>query len=223
MLIERLLEYERKRVALFVPKAARESVWKKELKTYIPHVFGPYSNLEIYNHTDLLRDKKAEDLKTVKERADVVVIDEAHHFRNTGVKGEEGGPPQSRYWHLYDVIGDKTVYMLTATPVNNRLTDLQHMIELFSRRQPDYLKGAPLGIHSLPGHFRRVENALEKELEEEGLDGDVNETNLAEASDVLSQDDLYRALVVQHSRAYVKESQEQSGETGLKFFVPFDD
>ena len=49
--------------------------------------------------------------------------------------------------------------MLTATPVNNRLTDLQHMIELFSRRRPDHFKAAPLGIHSLAGHFRKLEKA----------------------------------------------------------------
>ena len=28
----------------------------------------------------------------------------------------------------------KTIYMLTATPINNRLTDFRHLVELFSRR-----------------------------------------------------------------------------------------
>ncbi len=58
----------------------------------------------------------------------------------------------------------KQMFLLTATPVNNRLIDLQHMIELFSRHQTDYFKDAPLGIHSLAGHFRKMEKDLEKSL-----------------------------------------------------------
>ncbi len=162
MLIERLVEYDRKRVALFVPKGAREPVWETELKRYLPHLFGDFSNLVVFNHTDLLRSREfPERLKRVREMADVIVIDEAHHFRNTGVRGEEG-ERQSRYWQLYDIAEGKTMFLLTATPVNNRLTDLQHMMELFSRRQADYFRDAPLGIHSLPGHFRKMEKELER-------------------------------------------------------------
>jgi len=93
--------------------------------------------------------------------------------------------------------------------VNNRLLDLQHMIELFSRRDATYFKAAPLGIHSLPGHFRKMEKDLERQLlsKTQG-DGEV-ETNQVEASDVLSADSLFRAVVVQRSRAYVQKSQEQ--------------
>ena len=100
---------------------------------------------------------------------------------------------------------------MTATPINNRLIDLQHMIELFSRKQADYFKGAPLGIHSLPGHFRKMENALENAVSGKDKANDGAETNLFEAEEVLFSDELFRALVVQRSRAYVKKSQEQSG------------
>ena len=40
MLIERLVMYERKRVVLLVPKAAREAVWGKELRRYLPNMEG---------------------------------------------------------------------------------------------------------------------------------------------------------------------------------------
>ena len=100
--------------------------------------------------------------------------------------------------------------MLTATPVNNRLIDFQHMIELFSRRdRPDYFRKAPLGIHSLTGHFRKLEKALEKMVQRPAEEGGNLTTNEAEAEQVLWSDDLFRALVVQRSRAYVKKSQEQ--------------
>jgi len=98
------------------------------------------------------------------------------------------------------------MFLLTATPVNNRLTDLQHMIELFSRREADYFKDAPLGIHSLPGHFRKMEKALERAIAGKTTDDAALDTNLAEAEQVLSQDDLFKSLVIQRSRAYVKES-----------------
>ena len=88
MVIERLVEHERKRVALFVPKAARVAVWSKALRDYLPGISGVFGNLEVFNHTDLYRTN--EEIQTrlaqVKERADVIVIDEAHHFRNPGIR-----------------------------------------------------------------------------------------------------------------------------------------
>jgi len=49
---------------------------------------------------------------------------------------------------------------VTATPVNNRLIDLQHMIELFLDAD-DYFRDAPWeSIHCL-GHFRTMEKELE--------------------------------------------------------------
>jgi len=213
MLIERLIQFDRKKVALIVPKSGRKAVWEKELRNHLPKIFGAFSNLMILNHTDLMRGGDfPEQLERVKEMADVVIIDEAHHFRNTGIKGEEG-EFKSRYWKLFDVVARKDLYLLTATPVNNRLTDLQHLIELFTQRTPDYFKDAPLGIHSLAGHFRKMEKELEHSIFAKMNDLENVETNQAEAAQVLSNDDLFRALVVQRSRAYVKQSQLQSGSS----------
>jgi len=220
MVIERLI-HEKKNVALFVPKAAREDVWERDLGRYLPHLSSSiYSHLTIFNHTDLLRTGKwQKDLERVKEMADAIVIDEAHHFRNPGLKGQEG-EVKSRYWRFYDIAEGKPLFMLTATPVNNRLTDLQHMIELFSQRRADYFKAPPLGIHSLPGHFRKLEKALEKSLDakkEEADEGPSIATNQVEAEQVLWSDDLFQALVVQRSRAYVMQSQLQHGGSNAIF------
>jgi superfamily II DNA/RNA helicase len=209
MLIDRLVNHERKKVALIVPKAARIPVWERELRKRLPDVYGDFSNLVVFNHTDLNRGGDfPERLAKVKQMADVIIVDEAHHFRNPGIKGE-GEKSPSRYWKLFDICDGKTVFFLTATPINNSLLDLQHMIELFTRRQPDYFKAAPLGIHSLPGHFRKMEKALEAVVA--GNEGAGVITNQAEAEEVLQNDSLFRALVVQRSRAYVKASQLQHG------------
>ena len=224
MLIEYLIEKKRKRVALFVPKAGREPVWEIAIRRYLPHLAGgTFSSLEVLNHTDLQRvgDFPLK-LQRVKEMADVILIDEAHHFRNPGY-GATGRGIQStaerapsRYRKLFDLIegphGIKQLFMLTATPINNKLIDLQHMIELFSRQVPD--KFRQLGIHSLAGHFRRMEKDLEKATV--GQEVEV-QTDLFEAEEVLTGDVVFRELVVQRSRAYVKESQLQQGSTVAMF------
>jgi superfamily II DNA or RNA helicase len=218
MLIERLVERDRQRVALFVPKAARGPVWESKMRQYLPNIGRVFTNLEIYNHSDLLAAKYQADLDAIKDQADVIIVDEAHHFRNPGIKGVEG-ESKSRYWRLFDIAHGKKMFLLTATPVNNRLIDLQHMIELFTQRRADYFKEAPLGIHSLTGHFRRMEKELERLVyKAEGYQTNGGaETNEVEAEKVLENDALIHALVVQRSRAYVKESQVQHGGTETLF------
>lgn len=99
MVLEYPIEHKRKRVALFVPKAARKPVWERTLKECAAHLRGAYSRLMIFNHTDLTRNANEETdyprlLDDVKERADMVVIDEAHHFRNPGYGGTGRGSPR---------------------------------------------------------------------------------------------------------------------------------
>lgn len=207
MLIERLVEHDRQRVALVVPKSGRVPVWERTIDEYLPHLHGVFSNLIVFNHTDLNRDSKAREFERVREMADVIIVDEAHHFRNR----------TSRYQRLFDLADGKQMFLLTATPINNHLTDLQYMIELFSRRQSDYFKTL-LGVHSLSAYFREkeksLENLVQKQLtfdpqSEEEPDG--IETNLVEAEQVLVNDKLFNSLVVQRSRSYVRESQIKEG------------
>lgn len=219
MLIERFVKYENKNVALFVPKSAKSPVWERELRNRMPDVFKGFSRLKIFSHTDLMREKMQDELEQVKAQADVIIIDEAHHFRNTGTRGEEGDKRKSRYWHLYDLAEGKELYMLTATPINNSLLDLQHMIELFSRHRPDHFSNAPIGIHSLAGHIRQLEKSIERQLRSEGNEV-VAEINAADISDLFSTDPLLDALVVQRSRSYVKASMQREGAGDVIFPEP---
>ena len=213
-LLERLVEHDRKRVALFVPKAAAESVWRSRLKRYLPDLIHGGEGFKLFNHTDLLRGGEIEEsLDYVRRKYDVVMIDEAHHFRNKGIRGEEGGRRKSRYWAMHDLCEGKQVYLLTATPVNNRLLDLQHMIELFARDDSRHFKR--LGIHSLTGHIKKMEKELEDAVRDtQAAMGDTHAdaapspapTDAVEADAVLADDVLFRELVVQRSRGYIKES-----------------
>jgi superfamily II DNA/RNA helicase len=213
MLIERLILHEGKRVVLFAPKATKDAVWVPHLKEWLPHIGGvsggaDFSNLAVFSHTDLNRKGDFPNrFKRIAELADVVIIDEAHHFRNPGRKGN-GEVEPSRYYKLFDILDNsvrpKTLYMLTATPINNRLTDFRHMIELFTRMNEAYF-GRVLGIHNLRAHFTNLEKKLQKRI---GIDGlvDLSDT-IVEAQDFISTDRIFESLVVQRSRAYAKESQ----------------
>jgi SNF2 family DNA or RNA helicase len=209
MLIERLVKFERKKVLLIVPKSGREPVWESSLRRYLPELFGDFSNLVVINHTDLQRNGDwVEKLERLKEQADVIVVDEAHHFRNRSIKKDT-----SRYWQMQNMAKGKQVFMLTATPINNKLIDLQHLIEHFTQCEPGHFKET-LGIHSLPGHFRKLEKELAKRM-----GGELAQGELAgiETGDLLSHDSLFRELVVQRSRAYVKQSQITAGAKEAMF------
>jgi superfamily II DNA/RNA helicase len=219
MLIERFVQYENKNVALFVPKSAKAPVWERELRNRLPEVFKGFSRLKIFSHTDLMRESMQEELDQVAAQADVIIIDEAHHFRNTGTKGDEGAERKSRYWRLFDIADGKDLYLLTATPINNSLLDFQHMVELFSRHRPDHFADAPLGIHSLAGHIRQLEKNITRQLVSHGTD-EVSDINGSDVGDLFATDSLFDALVVQRSRSYVKASIQREVGSAIVFPEP---
>ena len=223
MLIERLVLHENKRVVLFAPKSVKVSVWEPELKRHLAHIGGmggsaDFSNLTVFSHTDLTRALDfPERFERIAGLADAVIIDEAHHFRNTGQRGDDSDPSErSRYYRLFDLLGGerhKTLYMLTATPINNSLNDFRHMVELFSRGDDAYFSRT-LGVTSLSGRLNAITKTLKKSLGD-----DVPEAAVAEeATELLAGDNLFQGLVVQRSRAYARASQIQ--ETGSAAVFP---
>lgn len=207
MLIERLLLRENKRVVLIVPKAAREPVWASKIKKYVPETLNGFLPFIIINHTDLTKTTGhwPELIENIKKHAEVIIIDEAHHFRNH---------QPARYKKMFEIAEGKQLFLLTATPVNNTLLDLVHQIELFSRQEKNYFKN--LGIHNLKGHFIKMERELKETISETK---DTSEVSIDEnvAREILSGDDLFKAIVVQRSRSYVKESQQKTEEDEVRF------
>ena len=216
MLIERLILHEDKRVALFAPKATKEGVWEPHLREWLPHIGGigggaDFSNLAVFSHTDLGRKGDyPERFRRISELADVIVIDEAHHFRNPGRRGDPDNEIEpSRYYRLFELLDNaerpKTVFMLTATPINNRLSDFRHMAELFTRRDEAYF-ARTIGVNNLLSHFNRMERELRSRI---GRDVADAAEHMTAAQEVLFADDIFSQLVVQRSRAYARESQKQ--------------
>ncbi|RLA82949.1 MAG: ATP-dependent helicase, partial [Epsilonproteobacteria bacterium] len=90
-------------------------------------------NYDVLYHTDLLREKgesNGQDLSRVNwANYDLIVIDESHNFRNNSARKEK----TTRYQKLLNIMktGVKTkLLMLSATPVNNKFTDLKNQIAL---------------------------------------------------------------------------------------------
>lgn len=214
-LIERLVLKEKKNVVLIVPKSGRESVWERNIRKHLPMLGGDFTNLVVINHSDLMRtsDDFPRRIQSIRERADVVIIDEAHHFRNRGLatKDEE---IRSRYWKLYDLIREKQLFLLTATPVNNSLTDFQHLVELFTREDQGAF-ATRLGIHNIASHFIVLEKSLRNALK--GEYGELFDQAGVEVEKLLFDDKLFREVVVQRSRSYVRKSQEQHGGRDVVF------
>jgi len=214
MLIERFL-YERKRIALIVPLSVRKSVWESLLKRYLKYnpdeAFG--QQIEIINHTDLHREGFQAKLQRVRELADVIIIDEAHHFRNKStIRGK-------KLSELVEYNGrKKKLYMLTATPVNNSLFDILHLIEYFSREDRKYFQ--KIGINDTRSYFISKERAIDDKMgirpmfDQESLFSDLN---AQEVERILKNDVLFKAIIIQRSREFAKKYFERKGDRQIFF------
>ena len=141
----KFFETRNERVLVLCPKKLRED-WAI-YQTYTGNVLNPFPydrfGFTLLHHTDLSRESwhsDGIDLANFNWGAyDLVVIDESHNFRNNtkGRRDETGQLVRmSRYERLMqDIIcsGVKTkVLLLSATPVNNTLTDLRNQISIIA-------------------------------------------------------------------------------------------
>jgi len=118
-------------------------------------------NYDVLNHTDLTRASGYSgeiNLATLNwSNYDLIVIDESHNFRNTSTNKKKS---KSRYSTLLDDVlkkGVKTkVLMLSATPVNNRLTDLKNQVAFITEANDEAFKD--VGIKSIDQTLRKSQN-----------------------------------------------------------------
>src|SRR5262249_31374669 len=146
------------------------------------------------------------------------VMEGPHHSRNREPGAWEGERNPWGYSRFYDLIAPtaraKPLFLITATPINNRLSDFRHMAELFTRRDEAYF-ARTLGVNNLTAHFNNMEKSLRSTVGHEVADVSGH---LAEVQEFLAADDIFQHLVVQRSRAYARESQIR--ETGKSAAFP---
>ena len=134
-------ENRNRNVLVLCPKKLNDN-WQTFRSNYKNNpVLADRLRYDILFHSDLSRDKGLSnglDLERVNwGNYDLIVIDESHNFRNGGRfdnDDEENDFMENRYARLMNKVirsGVKTkVLMLSATPVNNRFSDLKNQLQL---------------------------------------------------------------------------------------------
>ena len=130
-------ENRNKSVLVLCPKKLTDN-WNTYKDNYINNpIAADRLRYDVLYHTDLSRNhgkSNGLDLDRLNwGNYDLIVIDESHNFRNGGqVYGDDAR--ENRYLRLLNKVirpGVKTkVLMLSATPVNNRFTDLRNQLAL---------------------------------------------------------------------------------------------
>jgi len=157
-------ELRNRSVLILCPKKLADN-WQNYNTNLTTNIFAKDRlNYDVLCHTDLSR-TSGESFGIPLNRVnwgnyDLVVIDESHNFRNNDVYRDR----ETRYQKLMNKIirdGVKTkVLMLSATPVNNRFTDLRNQLALAYEGQSEALSKNLNTRASIEETFRRAQTVF---------------------------------------------------------------
>ena len=175
-LMRRTIQDNRQRVLLIAPASLRDGPWARFRAQHM------LMDIEVLSYQELAMDPRLGgngryQLKFDPSEYAMIVIDEAHAYRNPDTHRS------STLRRLLEGTPRKQVVLLTATPVNNNLWDLYHLLSYFIRNDAQFL---PAGIPSLRKHFHEAERE------------DPNELSPDKLFDVLD------AVAVRRTRRFVK-------------------
>ncbi len=218
MLAEYYAQKERLNVLVMATRTGVDLVWNPSLKRFAPELEGEFSRVKILAHTDLTGVKSDPLTASLAREVDVVIVDEAHHFRNRGRGRREGDDNRSRWHRMQEICEGKKVFLLTATPINNSLHDLRHEAQLFTGDSDDYF--AASGVPSLRKAIVDLENSFTEALDSAQDDapgsGFVASTmSMSSFRTQFSKHPLFPELIHQTSRKYAIESSKAEGEDVL--------
>jgi HKD family nuclease len=197
-LIARSANEHRQSVLIVCPASLKTGMWEPFLEKHdFSRRVKVYSYEEIRIRMDEAHEGHEEFIQSMDDFA-LVVIDEAHNLRNAAAQRSEaidrailaGSTP-------------KKVILLTATPVNNSLTDLETLIKYFVRDD------AQFAAENIPSIKQYIKHA--QDLEPERLTPEHLFT-------------LMDQVAVRRTRKFVKDNypgQEIEGPNGQKMIVEF--
>ncbi len=188
--ILQLYQSRRQRALLICPASLRDSTWKRFLNTY--QLFVECLSFEQLANDGQLRTPRTKGTGTTHlqrplDEYQLVIVDEAHNYRNPDAPTRAGTLRRLMFGQRRDLL------LLTATPVNNSLWDLYHLLRFFLRQDAALAKR---GIRSVREQFVRA-------MQEDPSD--------------LSPDVLYPvidATVVKRTRQFVKKHYANDTITG---------
>ncbi|CDK00598.1 putative Helicase domain protein [Microbacterium sp. C448] len=206
MLTEYFAVRQRKNVLIMATKTGQDAVWNPEIKDRLPDLYGgQFSNVIVKAHTDLTTKAGAEEIEHLAKRADIIIIDEAHNFRNHGKSPTEENPWGSRWWRMLEICKGKTVFLLTATPINNSFFDLVHQAELFTGVDQD-AHFSSIGVNSLRKYIVNLEKPFKNAVPDH-----------ASIDAIMSKDTLFQSIIHQNSRRYAIDSAKVAGGAEVVF------
>ena len=145
-----LYHVRRQRALLICPAALRDSIWKKFLNDYQLYV-------ECVSFEELARDDQLQEAQLVPagghklqrtiDEYQLIIVDEAHNYRNPDTPTRAGTLRRLLSGPRRDLV------LMTATPVNNSLWDLYHLLRFFMRQDA---KLADRGIISIRARFEQA-------------------------------------------------------------------
>ena len=166
-------ENRNRNVLVLCPKKLNDN-WQTFRSNYKNNpVLADRLRYDILFHSDLSRDKGLSnglDLERVNwGNYDLIVIDESHNFRNGGRfdnDDEEDDFKENRYARLMNKVirsGVKTkVLMLSATPVNNRFSDLKNQLQLAYEGKAENINDLLDSGKSIDSIFRDAQTVYSK-------------------------------------------------------------
>lgn len=166
-------ENRNRNVLVLCPKKLNDN-WQTFRSNYKNNpVLADRLRYDILFHSDLSRDKGLSnglDLERVNwGNYDLIVIDESHNFRNGGRfdnEDEDDDFKENRYARLMNKVirsGVKTkVLMLSATPVNNRFSDLKNQLQLAYEGKAENINDLLDTSKNIDSIFREAQTAYSK-------------------------------------------------------------
>ena len=140
----------RQRALLICPAALRDSTWKRFLTDH--QLFVERLSFEQLANDARLRDAEPgsvgqEKLQRPLDEYQLVIVDEAHNYRNPDA------PARAAVLRRLLLGRRRDLVLLTATPVNNSLWDLYHLLRFFLRQDAHL---ADRGILSIRARFEQA-------------------------------------------------------------------
>ncbi|MDG5821618.1 helicase-related protein [Natronococcus sp. A-GB7] len=228
---ELLYDYRQRgdRCLLIVPANLTEQ-WAGLLQDDTDESGDPYFGLEVDGtHLDVMSISKFQRLShdevlELKDAFDVLLIDEAHRFRNHGrwkanPSHDDDYSGTRRHANLR-LLRDKTMIMLTATPINNSAEDLEHLISLFTSAE-ELMNKASLD-------FDAFEQYTEKSARRKRIAADKEEASEEEERELTNQlqqhaeeiSEILNEVMVLRTRKHVKETIKEDEDFEMSFKPP---
>ena len=149
-----------RKVLIVAPAAVRDSVWNPWLRAHgisrrVTVVSYSEARLEYERLAPVDEDPTPDEVDDAFGDYQLVIADEAHHLRNAGTR------QHNAITEMITAGERKDMLLVTATPINNSLRDLEHLLGLF------LVSDDALADRGIASWSRKLREAIQMETRDE--------------------------------------------------------